>query len=102
MHRYRRARSGYGHGEECRRTEDAERGACDERREKSGTPPGTGEGAEEDVEATGVENNAGDPSNPATADAVSEEKRSAHPDEPAEGGEDEVDAPGAGCPDNGA
>jgi hypothetical protein len=53
-------------------------------------PQEPAEGAEEDVEAPGVER-AGDPSNPDTADGVSEEKRSAHPDEPAEGGEDQVD-----------
>ncbi len=62
-------------------------------------PQEPAEGAEEDVEAPGVEN-AGDPSDPATADAVSDEQRSAHPDEPAEGGEDQEDAPGAGRPDN--
>jgi hypothetical protein len=53
-------------------------------------PQEPAEGAEEDVEAPGVER-AGDPSNPDTADGVSEEKRLAHPDEPAEGGEDQVD-----------
>jgi hypothetical protein len=62
-------------------------------------PEEPAEGAEENVEAPGVEN-AGDPSNPETAVGPSEEERSAHPDEPAEGGEDEVDAPGADRPDN--
>jgi hypothetical protein len=61
-------------------------------------PQEPAEGADENIEAPGVEN-AGDPSNPATADDAREEERSAHPDEPAEGGEDEVDAPGAGRPD---
>ncbi len=60
-------------------------------------PQEPAEGAEENVEATGVER-AGDPSNPETAAGPSEEQRSAHPEEPAEGGEDEVDAPGAGRP----
>ena len=64
-------------------------------------PQESAEGDPEAVEAPGVER-AGDPSNPATADAVHEEERSAHPDEPAEGGEDEVDEPGAGRPDNAA
>ena len=64
-------------------------------------PQEPAEGADENVEAPGVER-AGDPSNPATADAVSEEERSAHPDDPAEGGEDEVDSPGADRPDSAA
>ena len=64
-------------------------------------PQEPAEGEPEDVEAPGVEK-AGDPSNPATADAVREEERSAHPDEPAEGGEDEVDEPGSGRPGNAA
>jgi hypothetical protein len=68
-------------------------------------PQEPAEGEPEDVEAPGVEK-AGDPSNPATADAVREEERSversAHPDEPAEGSEDDVDEPGAGRPDNAA
>lgn len=45
------------------------------------------EGADENVEAPGVER-AGDPSNPAMAYDAGEEERSAHADEPAEGGED--------------
>ncbi len=61
-------------------------------------PQEPAEGADEAVEAPGVEK-AGDPSNPETADSKREE--SVHPDEPAEGGEDEVDAPGgAGRPNN--
>ena len=64
-------------------------------------PQEPAEGANENVEAPGVES-AGDPSNPATTDAVSEEERSAHPDDPAEGGEDEVDSPGADRPDSAA
>ena len=60
-------------------------------------PQEPAEGAEENVRDPGVER-AGDPSNPATADAVQEEERSTHPDEPAEGGEDEEDAPGADRP----
>jgi hypothetical protein len=55
----------------------------------------------EDVEAPGIER-AGDPSNPATADAVHEKEKSVHPDEPAEGGEDEVDEPDAERPDHAA
>jgi hypothetical protein len=74
-----------------------ERAMSEERRVVHPQEPA--EGAQEDVEAPGVEK-AGDPSNPATADAVGDEERSAHPDEPAEGGEDEVDEPGAGRPDN--
>jgi len=53
-------------------------------------PQEPAEGADEAVEAPGVER-AGDPSNPETADRSDEEQRSAHPDEPAEGGEDQVD-----------
>ncbi len=53
-------------------------------------PQEPAEGADEAIEAPGVEK-AGDPSNPETADDASEEKRSAHPEEPAEGGEDQVD-----------
>jgi hypothetical protein len=33
---------------------------------------------------------------------MSEERRAVHPQEPAEGGDDEVDAPGADRPDNAA
>jgi hypothetical protein len=57
-------------------------------------PQEPAEGEPEDVEAPGVER-AGDPSNPATTDAVHEKENSPHPDKPAEGGEDEVDEPGA-------
>jgi hypothetical protein len=65
-------------------------------------PQEPAEGEPEDVDAPGVEK-AGDPSNPATVDAVREEERSEqHPDEPVEGGQDEVDEPGAGRPDNAA
>lgn len=48
------------------------------------------EGADENVEAPGVER-AGDPSNPATAYDAAEEEQPVHPDEPAEGGDDQVD-----------
>ncbi|CAA9445581.1 hypothetical protein AVDCRST_MAG82-3289 [uncultured Rubrobacteraceae bacterium] len=59
-------------------------------------PQEPAEGADEAVEAPGVER-AGDPANPEAADGA--EARSAHPEEPAEGGEDEVDAPGSDRPD---
>jgi hypothetical protein len=53
-------------------------------------PQEPAEGADEDVEAAGVER-AGDPSDPRTTQGADAEKESAHPDEPAEGGEDQVD-----------
>ena len=63
-------------------------------------PQEPAEGADENVEAPGVER-AGDPSNPETADGASEEERSQHPEVPAEGGEGEVDASGgADWPDD--
>lgn len=52
-------------------------------------PQEPAEGADENVEAPGVER-AGDPSNPEAA-AADEEKRAQHPNEPAEGGDDQVD-----------
>jgi hypothetical protein len=57
-------------------------------------PQEPAEGEAADIEAPGVEK-AGDPANPATADAAHEEEGSVHPAEPAEGGDDEVDEQGA-------
>jgi hypothetical protein len=48
------------------------------------------EGDDENVEAPGAER-VGDPSNPKADDEAGAEKTSARPQEPAEGGEDEVD-----------
>jgi hypothetical protein len=64
-----------------------ERAMSEERRAVHPQEPA--EGAEEDIEAPGAEE-AGDPSNPATADEVGYEERSAHPDEPGAGRPDDT------------
>ena len=48
------------------------------------------EGEDENVEAPGAERS-GDPSNPEATEGAGDEKTSARPDEPAEGGDDQVD-----------
>ncbi len=48
------------------------------------------EGEDGNVEAAGAERS-GDPSNPAATEKSGEEQTSARPDEPAEGGDDQVD-----------